>query len=205
MKILVSQRMDFLSTRLEYRDSIDQELISWLVNKNYFPILIPNKLVDTKLKNEFLLNWINEIKPNFLLLTGGNDIGEFNIRDQTEYFLLDWAKKNNIPSLGICRGMQVMGTFFGGKLEKLNGHLRKKHRLISEINFFDKRLVNSFHKYGFLKCPPFFKVLARSKDGVIEAVSHEELNWEGWMWHPERENNNKLDTERLLKIFKNEK
>ena len=52
--------------------------------------------------------------------------------------------------------------------------------------FFDKRLVNSFHQYGFLKCPPFFKVLAKSNDGVIEAVSHEELNWEGWMWHPEK-------------------
>ena len=38
MRILVSQRMDFLSSRREYRDSIDQELISWLVNKNYFPI-----------------------------------------------------------------------------------------------------------------------------------------------------------------------
>jgi putative glutamine amidotransferase len=30
-------------------------------------------------------------------------------------------------------------------------------------------------------------VIARSEDGSIEAIRHTSLLWEGWMWHPERE------------------
>ena len=36
-------------------------------------------------------------------------------------------------------------------------------------------------------CPQGYRVLARSADGGIEAIQHDHLPWEGWMWHPERE------------------
>ena len=32
-----------------------------------------------------------------------------------------------------------------------------------------------------------YEILAESEDGIIEAISHKKLPWEGWMWHPERE------------------
>jgi putative glutamine amidotransferase len=35
--------------------------------------------------------------------------------------------------------------------------------------------------------PPNFVALAYSEDGEIEAMSHKDRPWEGWMWHPERE------------------
>jgi putative glutamine amidotransferase len=28
--------------------------------------------------------------------------------------------------------------------------------------------------------------MALSVDGSIEAIKHETLPWQGWMWHPER-------------------
>ena len=34
--------------------------------------------------------------------------------------------------------------------------------------------------------PEGWQCLARTQDGELEAMVHEERNWEAWMWHPER-------------------
>jgi putative glutamine amidotransferase len=40
------------------------------------------------------------------------------------------------------------------------------------------------------------------KDGVIEAIRHEQFPWEGWMWHPEREEVfNMIDTLRMKRLL----
>ena len=31
-----------------------------------------------------------------------------------------------------------------------------------------------------------FEILAKAKDGVIEAIRHQKLPIEAWMWHPEK-------------------
>ena len=44
-------------------------------------------------------------------------------------------------------------------------------------------------------------LLAQSEDGNIEAMIHKELPWEGWMWHPEREEIfTKIDHERFVTL-----
>ncbi len=48
-------------------------------------------------------------------------------------------------------------------------------------------MVNSYHVYSLRACPDEYAVLACSVDGEIEAIRHRILPWEGWMWHPERE------------------
>jgi GMP synthase-like glutamine amidotransferase len=51
-------------------------------------------------------------------------------------------------------------------------------------------------------CPAGYQVLARSEDGEIEAIRHDEFPWEGWMWHPEREERfDARDVNRLKKLF----
>ena len=62
--------------------------------------------------------------------------------------------------------------------------------------------VNSYHKWAIVDCPSNFEVKAHSDDNVIEAIRHKKLPWEGWMWHPERDNGDSknLDT-KLLKSF----
>ena len=135
---------------------------------------------------------------NRLILTGGNDIGVSPIRDETEQDLLSWARENAVPVLGICRGMQVMAMWVGAELKPVAGHVRTRHQLAGEIT----GEVNSYHNDALAECPPGFTVLARSEDDEIEAIRHESLPWEGWMWHPEREENfHSRDIERLRALF----
>ena len=77
----------------------------------------------------------------------------------------------------------MMGLWAGTELLRVEGHVHSRHALTGVINWN----VNSYHNFALSTCPPDFVELARSEDGVIEAICHHELQWEGWMWHPERE------------------
>ena len=54
---------------------------------------------------------------------GGNDIISNDkiskTRLKVEFNLIKFGLKNNIPILGICRGMQVINLFFKGKQNKI--------------------------------------------------------------------------------------
>ena len=63
--------------------------------------------------------------------------------------------------------------------------------------------VNSYHNFCIPYCPEGYIVLSKSTDKSIEAIKHCELQWEGWMWHPERELNFvRRDVERVKALFK---
>ena len=67
MKVGITQRVDFVSEYSETRDSIDQrwyELFE-VLGMNIIPI--PNGLKDIKA-------WLNEMKCDAFILSGGNDI-----------------------------------------------------------------------------------------------------------------------------------
>ena len=188
MKIVViSQRIDNHIDRNERRDGLDQRLCSLIFAAGLLPVPIPNSFhfeprSKRQIKDAFD-KWINAINPGAILLSGGNDIGDFPDRDNVENWLLDHAEQNKLPVLGICRGMQIMAVRFGAKLDPLKGHVGTQHNLCGVI----KGKVNSYHNKGILECPHKFRILARSEDRNIEAIGHETLPWEGWMWHPERE------------------
>ena len=203
MKIVaVSQRVDFISTRKEFRDSLDQRLISFLLSASFIPVPVPNGLLIQTRKEtnpDLLKNWLQNVLPSAIVLSGGNDIGLFSLRDKTEYLILDYALEKKIPVLGICRGMQIMSRWAGTKLKRVEGHIRKRHNLKGTI----RSEVNSYHTFSIAECPKGFEILALSEDGEIEAIRHSSLPWEGWMWHPEREINfSTNDINRLKKIFK---
>ena len=178
----------------EPRDALAQDWPKFLgtVFSNAAWIYLPN-LGATAIR-QYCKKW----HVNRLILTGGEDFGVCQIRDETEMELLSWAKKNQMPVLGICRGMQMMAKFAGVDLKPLAGHTRVRHLLSGCIH----HEVNSFHCFGLTSCPNGFKVSAQSPDGEIEGILNEHLGWEGWMWHPERESPYaSADINRLREVF----
>jgi putative glutamine amidotransferase len=211
VKIGITQRVDKVDSYNEYRDALDQRMIDWVIDAGFTPIPIPNTLVNLDSSNESqpkLGGWLRELNINALLLSGGNDIGNVPQRDLTENYLLAWAERNMVPVLGICRGMQMLGVYTGGSLIEVDGHVRTRHQLQkknSHTKLFSES-VNSYHNLVIEKCPDKFEILAESEDGNIEAIRHKELPWEGWMWHPEREQEFvKNNHERFKRLISGEK
>lgn len=193
--IVISQRMVFDEDRCETRDVLDHRLIN-LVSDGLgcLPFPLPNSL-GTK---DLITKWIDAISPLGIIISGGGDIGADKFRDNTEHVLIDYALENNIPVLGICRGMQLLATFFGGGLYPVVGHVASRHRVIGSIDME----VNSYHNYSLKECPIEFEVTSYSADGNIESIRHRTAKLEAWMWHPEREvENYDLMLSMIKKLF----
>ena len=138
-----------------------------------------------------------------IILTGGEDINplEYNdtnnikvcgiinfSRDTLERKLFDFAFKNKLPLIGVCRGMQMMNVASGGTLygdiptqigttviHRYNGEVNHKIVLCDTSNLIfpigtDTIMVNSWHHQGVKIIPNYLRVIARSFDGLPEAV-----------------------------------
>jgi gamma-glutamyl-gamma-aminobutyrate hydrolase PuuD len=176
--VAISQRVDVFPDRDEVRDALDQRLTAFIASCGFIPMPVPNGL------GIEIQEWLMILKPFAIVLSGGNDICERVERYDTEIALLTHAREYFLPVLGICRGMQMIAHWAGVGLHSVRGHVKTRHQLNGKISCE----VNSYHNYSLSSCPSDFEVLARSEDGEIEAIKHLTLPWEGWMWHPEREN-----------------
>lgn len=205
--VAVTQRVDDCPERRERRDALDQKLIQFLSCAGFVPVPIPNNLCVTEQGKEedgrALSQWLERLKPDAFVLSGGNNLGESLERDATENRLLNYASMKALPVLGLCRGMQQMGVWAGGELVKVDGHVRTRHVL--EKITGDQCVpfeVNSYHHWALANCPEGFEILAWSDAGDIEAIRHLKLPWEGWMWHPERETVfSTVDLKRVKSLF----
>lgn len=213
--IAISQRIDWYPDRNERRDALDQALIRFVGEAGYLPVVVPNSLVDTsKIENEAgnvgiisLLNpgvcvvleaFLDKIQPDGIVLSGGNDVGSCLDRDITEAVLIRYAIRKNIPLLGICRGMQMLGVYMGATLENVRNHVRIRHVLSGVYN----HEVNSFHDQAIVNLPADFEITATSEDSMVEGIRHKRSQLFGWMWHPERENPfNRIDIHNFREIF----
>ena len=146
-----------------------------LIKSDYFPILIPNILFELGLLEKWIID-LNLIQYCYL---GGNDIGEYPEEIKQNSFLLKYAIKNNLPLLGICRGMQFIAKEFGAELVPISGFVNARHKLIGEIN----QDALFFFNFGIKSCPKNFKVIAKTSEGIIQAIKHETYKIQGWMWH----------------------
>ncbi len=192
-KIGISLRVVNASNYNEKRDALSQDWPVFLEKLHLNPIFIPNTLSD-------ITSYLQDMQIDGLILSGGDNIGDTPERDKTEKDILEYAIKNKIPLIGICRGMQVINDYFGGTIESSQNakHVGKSH-LIEITNqdfssFFNTNVlhVNSFH-YNLIRLSNLGNDLEpfaiMKEDNTIEGFFHKNYPFLGVMWHPEREQN----------------
>ena len=127
-------------------------------------------------------------------------------RDDTELALTKVILEDNIPTLAICRGLQVLNIVLGGTLyehlpetfgedilhrlppretARHNVEISQGSKLHSIVECSQMEIV-SWHHQAVDKIPDALTITAQSKDGVIEGL---ELDSHRWLvavqWHPE--------------------
>ena len=196
-KIIVSQRLDKIISRGEYRDNLDIKIIEFTQKLSLMPISLSNGLSNTS-------KFLSIIKPKGAIITGGGNPKIKNLRYKNEINLIKYCIKFNIPILGICRGAQILNIFFGGKLAKVKNHVKKRHTIIGKVTNNKEVEVNSFHEMGFKKKHLSSKLNPLAicpTDGVVECFDHKKQGILGIMWHPEREKKFKKFDLDLIKFF----
>lgn len=189
---LISMRSDYIESRKERRDSLDVEIYKMIHDLGFTPLLVSNDIL--ALKN--LLRNIDVFNIGLVVLSGGNDLSSiknnensWEIRDKVEDMLFNISIENNLPILGICRGLQFIANKLGYKLVKVKGHVNTihKNKIINTNTYLD---FNSFHSWG-LKDSKKNKLINPIAicpiDDTIEAFYTDlKFNSICIMWHPER-------------------
>jgi putative glutamine amidotransferase len=156
-----------------------------------------------------------------LVVTGGEDVAPARYgeaahpsveaherRDESELALTVEARRRRVPTLAICRGIQVVNVALGGSLvqdipsqcptamnhDPGGGRDGRVHEVRVEPG---SRLAhalgtnclttNSFHHQALARVASELCVTARASDGIIEGAESADPDW--WMlavqWHPE--------------------
>jgi N5-(cytidine 5'-diphosphoramidyl)-L-glutamine hydrolase len=207
MRVGITQRVECVTGYLETRDCLDQKWSELLDVLNMTIVPIPNTLNNIE-------GWLEDMSCDAYILTGGNDLADLpdaqnasKQRDKTEIALLKHAQACALPVLGVCRGFQLINIFMGGKLDKVSGHVATRHLVrlcFDQDEQSASKIVNSFHEWGISISSLATQLIpcAFDNDNYVESARHEELNWLGIMWHPEREENpQQFDIELISKLF----
>tara|TARA_B100000242_G_scaffold132180_1_gene93725 strand:- start:147 stop:827 length:681 start_codon:yes stop_codon:yes gene_type:complete len=96
----------------------------------------------------------------------------------------------DVPILGICFGFQTLSMAYGGNVKAMKKmETRRKPVQLKKSKLFkglDKVERFKFMHGDFVETPPFsFKVIAKTKNGMIQAIEHKEKNIFGVQFHPE--------------------
>ena len=201
IKIALSMGQIYDEKRNETRDFIDSKLISFLEKCFKCQIYLINNFHHKNKKNILnLKKYLIQNKINFIILSGGQNIGDNKLRDLTEINLLKFAINKKIPLLGLCRGMQLINLYFKGKLKKIKGHVSKKNKIYLSKNE-KSRIVTCYHNNGIKALGNGFFHLHKSNDCEIESIKHKSQRLFGIMWHPERFKKFQTDDIKLIRDF----
>lgn len=161
----------------------------------------------------YTCSWEEAEGCDALLLPGGGDIAPElfgqkdqgsrevdEILDRMQLRILDSYIRRKKPVLGICKGMQIINTYYGGTIKQ---HLKTAHfheyrngdqyhmtivrkGSILETLYGLRFPVNSAHHQGIDRLGEHLQAIQFAEDRVIEGIVHEELPVIGVQWHPER-------------------
>ncbi len=129
------------------------------------------------------------------------------LRDQVEMTLCRAAQQHGKPVLGVCRGVQVLNVAFGGTLwqdiptqcrgaichmqdmsargELFHSLMIEPDSLLGRVMGTGRHECNTFHHQAVREVAPGFAAVARTPDGVTEAIERMDGLAIGVQWHPE--------------------
>jgi putative glutamine amidotransferase len=198
------------------RFGINQSYVRALTAAGCAPVLIP--ILDDEDRLRAIYDRLDGI-----VFPGGADVapheyGEASIdnvniieapRDRTELTLARWAFADDLPTLGICRGQQLLNVALGGTLyqdlrhqgvttvEHSDADGRARNALLHRVRLDPgSRLaqlidetsieVNSLHHQAVKSIAPLLKITGTSDDGVIESLESDDRRFLiAVQWHPE--------------------
>ena len=158
-----------------------------------------------------------------IVMTGGGDVdparsggqphpavyGVDPSRDEFEFALAAHLADRRVPTVCICRGLQVMNVALGGTLiEDItsegpdmlshwvdgDGSYEPQHPVLVEPGSTTAKAlgteelgVNSLHHQAVRTVGSGLVVTGRAPDGIVEALAPEDSDWPMWavQWHPE--------------------
>lgn len=207
-KIAITQRLIKNKGYEETRECLDLNYSAFIYSCGFLPVLLPIKVDFNK--------YFKEINIDGILLTSGNDLSTFDkndlsiARDNFEKTLIEYGIENYIPVFGICRGLQLIASYFGSDIEKIDGHVNTRHNLLLNNDSKYKHqlenldFVNSFHNFGVKNITDELTVSATDENNSIEALEHKNYKIFAQMWHPERDQIFKNSQKNHVKNFFNE-
>jgi putative glutamine amidotransferase len=198
------------------RFGINQSYVRALTAAGCAPVLIPILDDDDRLRAIY-------DRLDGIVFPGGADVGpheygeapidNVNVieapRDRTELTLARWAFADDLPTLGICRGQQLLNVALGGTLYQdlrhqgvttvehsdVDGRARNSllHRVrldpgsrLAQLIDETSIEVNSLHHQAVKAIAPPLRVTGKSEDGVIESLESDERRFLiAVQWHPE--------------------
>ena len=224
---------------------VDQEYVAtptYRFNGNYpaalaacgaLPVVIPLKLPDEILREIFA-------RLDGLCLAGGVDVdpahygepmhpalGQVDAdRDHAELTLARWALAAALPTLGVCRGIQLLNVAAGGslyqdvpaQLPEASRHDYKlaetswesyTHRVriadgsrLAAILDATEIMTNSFHHQALKRVADGFVVTARADDGMVEGIERPDHPFTlAVQWHPEGMFRSDFYAQRIFEAF----
>jgi putative glutamine amidotransferase len=155
-----------------------------------------------------------------LVLTGGADLdpatyGEaqhaetYGVDSTVDAFELELTRRAvaaGLPTLAICRGMQVLNVALGGTLYQhipeepgverhgrpgeADGRLEhpvdvETGSLLAEVMNTTNVIASCHHHQAVAKLGDGLRVTARAADGIVEGLEHDDAWLLGVQWHPE--------------------
>ena len=169
----------------EDKITFNQEVINVIYKYKFIPIGI---IVDFNNNPNLEFNKIKNIIDlcDGFILQGGSDYYDIDI------LITKYLYDKNIPTLGICLGMQTMAMTFNGIMGEISNH-NNKNKYVHEIEINknsklyniikkNKILVNSRHNSYILNTD----LDVSATNNIIEAIEDKSKKFFiGVQWHPE--------------------
>ncbi len=196
------------------KSEVNMDYVNAIENSGGISVLLPysknNEIVSyyVKLCDGFMFIGGVDINPSYyhegVLNTSVSVCKE---RDDYDFLVANQVLKTDKPVLAICRGVQLLNVALGGTLiqdipAQINSQIShkqsegrydfshyvnvEKSSPLAKVMGAGRLKVNSFHHQAIAKLGKGLSVMAKSVDGIIEAVcGNDERFIRGYQWHPE--------------------